>query len=59
MRENPIMIFFLVCISIVSFQIVEDAPYITQLETLDEYNIDFVVHGGIVPWFENIYNTII
>jgi len=26
-------------------QVVEDAPYVTQLDTLDQYNIDFVVHG--------------
>ena len=26
-------------------QVVEDAPYVTQLSTLDEYAIDFVVHG--------------
>lgn len=26
-------------------EIVENAPYITQLETLEEYNCDFVVHG--------------
>lgn len=26
-------------------QVVEDAPYVTTLETLDEYNCDFCVHG--------------
>ncbi|XP_013411152.1 ethanolamine-phosphate cytidylyltransferase isoform X1 [Lingula anatina] len=26
-------------------EIVEDAPYITQIETLDKYNCDFCVHG--------------
>jgi len=26
-------------------EVVKDAPYTTQLETLDEYDIDFVVHG--------------
>ena len=25
--------------------VVEDAPYVTQMASLDEYNIDFVVHG--------------
>lgn len=30
------------------FQVVEDAPYVTTLETLDKYNCDFCVHGGIV-----------
>ena len=27
-------------------QVVEGAPYFTQLETLDEYNCDFCAHGG-------------
>lgn len=27
-------------------EVVEDAPYITSLETLDEYNCDYCVHGG-------------
>ena len=27
-------------------EVVEGAPYITQLETLDEYQADFVVHGS-------------
>ncbi|KZV92525.1 Nucleotidylyl transferase [Exidia glandulosa HHB12029] len=26
-------------------QVVEDVPYVTQLSTIDQYNIDFVVHG--------------
>jgi len=26
-------------------EVVKDAPYTTQVETLDEYDIDFVVHG--------------
>lgn len=26
--------------------IVEGAPYVTTLETLDKYNCDFCVHGG-------------
>lgn len=26
--------------------IVEGAPYVTTLETLDQYNCDFCVHGG-------------
>ncbi|OMH78452.1 Ethanolamine-phosphate cytidylyltransferase [Zancudomyces culisetae] len=25
--------------------VVEDAPYVTQLEYLDKYDVDFVVHG--------------
>lgn len=27
-------------------EVVEDAPYVTTLETLDKYNCDFCVHGG-------------
>lgn len=27
-------------------EIVEGAPYVTTLETLDQYNCDFCVHGG-------------
>lgn len=27
-------------------EVVPDAPYVTQLETLDEYNCDFCVHGS-------------
>lgn len=27
-------------------EIVEGAPYVTTLETLDKYNADFCVHGG-------------
>ena len=27
-------------------QVVEEAPYITTLETLDKYNCDFCAHGG-------------
>lgn len=27
-------------------QVVEDAPYVTVLETLDKYDCDFCVHGG-------------
>lgn len=27
-------------------EIVEDAPYVTTLETLDKYDCDFCVHGG-------------
>lgn len=26
--------------------IVEGAPYVTTLDTLDKYNCDFCVHGG-------------
>lgn len=34
-------------------EIVEGAPYVTTLETLDKYNSDFCVHGGTegVSWF--------
>lgn len=27
-------------------EVVENAPYVTNLETLDKYNCDFCVHGG-------------
>lgn len=27
-------------------EVVEGAPYVTTLETLDKYNCDFCVHGG-------------
>jgi len=27
-------------------EVVEDAPYVTVLETLDKYDCDFCVHGG-------------
>lgn len=27
-------------------EVVEGAPYVTILETLDKYNCDFSVHGG-------------
>ena len=30
-------------------QVVENAPYVTTLETLDTYNCDFCVHGGMIP----------
>lgn len=29
-----------------TLQVVEDAPYIATLETLDKYNCDFCAHGG-------------
>lgn len=37
-------------------EIVEGAPYVTTLETLDKYNCDFCVHGGELPqgcWFNS------
>lgn len=27
-------------------EVVEDAPYVTTLETLDKHGCDFCVHGG-------------
>lgn len=30
-------------------EVVEGAPYVTTLGTLDKYNCDFCVHGGISP----------
>lgn len=35
-------------------EVVEDAPYITALETLDSYDCNFCVHGGK---FQLIYMT--
>jgi len=29
-------------------QVVEAAPYVTSIETLDKYNCDFCVHGGML-----------
>ena len=34
-------------------EIVEDAPYVTELASLDEYNIDFCVHGEDITTDEN------
>lgn len=28
-------------------EVIENAPYVTTLDTLDEYNCDFCVHGGM------------
>lgn len=36
-------------------EVVEDAPYITTLETLDKYNCDFCVHGGDIIININIH----
>lgn len=27
-------------------EVVEGAPYVTSIDTLDKYNCDFCVHGG-------------
>ena len=37
-------------------QVVEDAPYVTTLETLDEYNCDFCAHGGELGFSPPTYN---
>lgn len=29
-------------------EVVEDAPYVTTIETLDKHDCDFCVHGGTV-----------
>lgn len=34
-------------------EVVEDAPYVTELETLNKYNIDFCVHGEDITTDEN------
>lgn len=38
-------------------EVVEAAPYVTTLETLDKYNIDFCVHGEDVTTDENGVDT--
>lgn len=27
-------------------EVIEDVPYVTTLDTLDQHNCDFCVHGG-------------
>ncbi len=34
-------------------EVVEDAPYVTRLEMLDKYNIDFVLHGEDMSYDEH------
>lgn len=34
-------------------EVVEGAPYVTNLETLDQHNCDFCVHGG-KNWILNV-----
>lgn len=36
-------------------EVVESAPYVTVLETLDKYNCDFCVHGGNYIFFSYKY----
>lgn len=36
-------------------EVIEDAPYVTTLETLDKYDCDFCVHGG-KEWSSLIYS---
>lgn len=38
-------------------EVVEGAPYVTTLETLDKYNSDFCVHGG--EWCHDSQNSLI
>lgn len=37
-------------------EVVEGAPYVTTLGTLDKYNCDFCVHGGTVWSLPNVFN---
>lgn len=39
-------------------EVVEGAPYVTTLETLDSNDCDFCVHGGklLFPYFNNEIN---
>ena len=45
-------------------QVIEEAPYVTSIETLDKYDCDFCVHGGMPfilfdMWLLfNIFNTV-
>lgn len=36
-------------------EVVEGAPYVTTLETLDRYGCDFCVHGGEKFYFQFFY----
>lgn len=38
-------------------EVVEGAPYVTTLETLDKYNCDFCVHGG--KWMQSFKKSIV
>lgn len=40
-------------------EVVEDAPYVTTIETLDKHNCDFCVHGGTVYVLLLIYVNIL
>jgi len=39
--------------------VVEAAPYVTTVETLDKYNCDFCVHGGMPTWINMSNITVI
>lgn len=36
-------------------EVVEGAPYVSTLETLDKYDCDFCVHGGKNDFFFSIF----
>lgn len=36
-------------------EVIEGAPYVSTLDTLDEYNCDFCVHGGLL--YDLLYNS--
>ncbi|XP_045214109.2 ethanolamine-phosphate cytidylyltransferase-like isoform X2 [Mercenaria mercenaria] len=38
-------------------EVIEDAPYVTTVETLDEYNIDFCVHGDDITTTADGHDT--
>jgi glycerol-3-phosphate cytidylyltransferase-like family protein len=40
-------------------QVVENAPYVTTLETLEEYNCAFCVHGDDITVETKFYTLII
>lgn len=35
-------------------EVIEGAPYVTTLETLDKYNCDYCVHGGMLSICKNM-----
>lgn len=40
-------------------EVVEGAPYVTTLGTLDKYNCDFCVHGGAVYQYISVQSMIL
>ena len=34
---------------------VEDVPYVTELETMDKYKCDYCAHGGVVTSYLSLF----